>query len=375
MERNALKQNTVNYLRQSEVVDATRFPLIVLVVFIHMLAAEEKPVPLDFSFSNLYTFFTEFLSHNIGVMAVICFFFYSGYFFFFKINTFNFSAYGNQLKKRIFTLLIPYLLWNMINISAIYLKNYGLSFFHFPYDESYAVLQSQSLFMLFWTSPIDYPLWFVRDLMCMSIIAPVFYFMIKYLKGYTVLLLAIAYVCALSVNVPGFHPRTIMFFGAGAYFGIYKKNFLLFFKKYQRIIMPLAIALLIAATLYNGEPAHIYLINAFSVFGIGAILIAMNFLIEKNIKIKKTLLYLSGASFFIYALHLIYITGWVKGSFEKLSFFSVEIRMVIMYFTAPIIILAVCLGIYFFVKKLSPPLLSVLVGGRKIKNAETYHGK
>jgi hypothetical protein len=220
---------------------------------------------------------------------------------------------------------------------------------------------------LFWTTPIDYPLWFVRDLMCMSLFAPVFYFMMKYLKGYAVLLLAIGYVCAFSVNITGFHPRAIMFFGAGAYFGIYKKNFLVLFKKYKRIIIPLSIALLVTATLYNGKSAHIYLVNAFSLFGTGAVLLLIDFLIVKNMKIKKMLLHLAGASFFIYALHLIYITGWIRGAFEKFSFFSTETRMVITYFTAPFIILAICLGIYYLMQKIFPTILSVLIGGRKTK--------
>ena len=78
--------------------------------------------------------------------------------------------------------------------------------------------------MLFWHTPVNYPLWFLRDLICMSALSPLFYAFFKYLKIYGLLILLALYLSVWETNIAGLSMTAIMFFGAGSYMGIYKKE-------------------------------------------------------------------------------------------------------------------------------------------------------
>lgn len=94
-----------------------KFPLIVLVVFIHIVHENITPVKLDLSAANLYHLIYNLISQNIGRVAVPCFFLFSGFLFFFKIKDyFTVELYKKQIKNRFKTLFIPYILWNCIYI-------------------------------------------------------------------------------------------------------------------------------------------------------------------------------------------------------------------------------------------------------------------
>ncbi len=66
---------------QSKLVNGLRFPLIVLVVFIHVLPIKLNIID-EFSLSdrNLYLYISEIISHTIGKIAVPCFFLFSGFY-------------------------------------------------------------------------------------------------------------------------------------------------------------------------------------------------------------------------------------------------------------------------------------------------------
>lgn len=74
---------------QSQVIELLRFPLIVLVVYVHMLPFEYVPLSLKMNADNIYNIVTELISHYLGRLPVPCFFLFSGYFFFNKITGLN----------------------------------------------------------------------------------------------------------------------------------------------------------------------------------------------------------------------------------------------------------------------------------------------
>lgn len=86
----------------SKTISFLRFPLIILVVFIH--------VPRLPGGGEIYSYVTTLLSVKVASIAVPCFFLISGLLFF--DTSFNFKKYILKLRKRIVTLLIPYILWN-----------------------------------------------------------------------------------------------------------------------------------------------------------------------------------------------------------------------------------------------------------------------
>ena len=140
--------------RQSEVIAAMRFPLMVLLLFAHVLPMTSIPIEMNFSEMNVYHLFSEGISHNLSRIRNPLFFFFSGFFFFRKLEKWSLDFYHLQLKKRVISLLLPYLLWNILMILAVYIKNYAFIFlFSMEPGEELQEVRNNSLYMLFWHTP------------------------------------------------------------------------------------------------------------------------------------------------------------------------------------------------------------------------------
>jgi len=105
----------------SAVITALRFPLIIMVVAIHLIS-DKLTLPQWGAPNWLYIYVSEFLSHSLPRIAVPMFFFISGYYAFYKKDWSQRSVWTVELKKRVKTLLIPYLLWNSIYLVILLAK-------------------------------------------------------------------------------------------------------------------------------------------------------------------------------------------------------------------------------------------------------------
>ena len=79
--------------RQSEVIAAMRFPLMVLLLFAHVLPMTSIPIEMNFSEMNVYHLFSEGISHNLSRIRNPLFFFFSGFFFFRKLEKWSLDFY------------------------------------------------------------------------------------------------------------------------------------------------------------------------------------------------------------------------------------------------------------------------------------------
>lgn len=107
--------------RSSHIINSLRFPLTILVLFSHcVLVREFRPVPFSLDGDTLFLAIDS-LTRSIGAVVVAWFSLISG-FFFFKTRNFEFSTYTRALTSRIHSLLIPYLLWNIVCFAVLWLK-------------------------------------------------------------------------------------------------------------------------------------------------------------------------------------------------------------------------------------------------------------
>ncbi|MDO5523432.1 MAG: acyltransferase family protein [Bacteroidia bacterium] len=341
-----------------------RFPLIVLVVFSHVLSFDLEPINFSFSANNLYHFISEMISHVIGRIPVSCFFLFSGYFFFRYLKEWSLKIYKSRLLKRVRGILVPYLLWNVAMIVAIVVKNYLFSVVGIGNTEELAFLKSSSVYALLWEMPINFPLWFMRDLLCMSVIAPVIYLFFKYTKIYGLAALVIFYVFSgWETGVPGFSMRAIVFFGAGACFGIHKKNMLQIFSGINHFSVIAAIVLMFIATYFTATDYYEIFRRLFTIFGVAAIFNVMNKVVDSERNLSA-LLKLSKTVFFIYVAHSIYVMGWVKGAFYRTPLADSGIGMLIAYFLIPVTVILILIFIERLWRQFSPKSLSFFMGGR-----------
>lgn len=207
---------------QSELVSAMRLPLLYCIILIHTYYNNGvAPNPADVS-NYIHYFITEWLSGYALYATLICYFVFSSYYVYSKVSEqeWNLDFYYKTLAKRIPTLLIPFLLWGLLYVGAVWAKNGFFELMGLALDERHTIL-SQSLESLVW-EPANAPLWYLRDLMCMCLISPLFYYFFKYLKAWGVLVLSLFYMLGLQSGVLGFSSMAIASFGIGAYLGMNK---------------------------------------------------------------------------------------------------------------------------------------------------------
>ena len=360
---------------QSEVIDAIRFPLITLIVFFHLLPPEETYHSPFVSYNLISTFFS---AHGISQLAVPAFFIISGYFFYHNIKEWNTTVYFYKIRKRIFTLLIPYLLWNGIPILGIMLvrllmgikSGTSLSLIR-EFGDGIGWLRA------FWDCgakslplPFVVPLWYVRDLMVCSVFSPVIYFLIRRIKLLYVLLLGFFFLTNTWIDVTGFSAKAWVFFSIGAYLSINRINMVCMFRKYAFISIPLSIGLLIITTYFKPffEEAHPILNNCFLFAGVISLLGCFSYLV--SIGLVHNIPRLTNSVFFIYAFHvfpcpiIISVTAFFKNLTGKLIVETQVITYFIQLIAAPTAIIVTCYSIYYLMHRFTPRLLSILIGQR-----------
>lgn len=161
--------------KQSEIISALRFPLIVGVVFIHTLE-------LSAGEYQVYDFLYSFLTDGLCGVCVPLFFFFSGYLFFQNIDCFDMTTYWKKMKKRARSLLIPFIFWNLFVVTIIGLGQLvAPSLFTGAYKSisDFTFIDWLSIFYsaLGSNQPIAFQLWFLRDLIIMVAMTPLFYYL------------------------------------------------------------------------------------------------------------------------------------------------------------------------------------------------------
>lgn len=338
-------------MKQNQAISSIRFPLIVLVVFVH-LKGEVCPVTIG-SNGSFWIFFTEMISHNLGAIAVPSFFVISGYLYFLGLDgdltwTWTFGKW----KKRVKSLLVPYLFWNLFVILAIIVKSNLFSLFGFAEDELMEYVRQMDVKDWLLTGPADFPLWYLRDLIVMVIISPLIYYLIKYFKLTTVILLAVPYFI--------WGTTSLFYFGAGAVMGLRKDDLAELSYRIRKPVYIIALIMLLASTAASGTAAHCTIRRCFIPFGVVAF---YNLIAEMPVRVRNLFSRLSGSVFFIYAAHEIYILGWTRGMFLRVFGDGVT-GSVISYFGIPVVVLTVCLVLYQVFRKVTPKTLSFVCGGR-----------
>lgn len=213
--------NKENRLAISGVISLLRFPLIFCVVIIHSRFSQNDVMGIcDGWFFQLM----DFISGKMLLFVNPLFFLISGYLFFLNGNLERKKDWIYKYKRRIHSLLVPYIIWNLIGVVLFLLKFLPIINNYFPGLKGIKV-DFPLILSCFWAidlggdaNPINYPLWFLRDLMIIVFITPFIYWLVK--NKYSIWLLLILSI--FSVNIIGY--TAFIYFSIGAYFAINKVN-------------------------------------------------------------------------------------------------------------------------------------------------------
>lgn len=375
------------YNDDSVAIEWLRFPLIVCVVFIHSFGPSVDMSLIDWQSltgQDVYDILRVFFSRIVTHSAVPCFYFISGYLFFLNVKHFDKNVYASKIRKRMRTLLVPYLLWNIIFIFAIsgkmVLKGVlGMA----PLSDVLSwFTDNGGIAGLFWncnvwgetavnwlgkaqrsSGPIDLPLWFLRDLIVVTALTPAIYWLMTRCGKLALAVLGLAFASKVWPVMDGFSIAALFFFSIGAYMGVHKTS-LSAVKKYQTPIYIITVVLILADTYLGGPDTHFGdLVHPFArAFGMFA-LICLSLTLHDRGHVKWPML--SKAVFFIYALHGLYIVSYYSGDAwsELVENCNVAVKTIV-YFLVPFLKIAACLVAFALMERYTPKLLALLTGNR-----------
>lgn len=360
---------------QSQTISFLRFPLIVGVVMIHSYFSEVVINGVDLvknGFFPIYSTVSFLFSQIVSRVAVPLFFFISRFLFFFKINSFTSHVYLQKLKKKAQTILVPYIFWNLLVIAFFFMSQTFLPGLMSGKNMLIADYSISDCFWAFWNTkminptiaeayPICYQFWFIRDLMVVMLFSPLIHFLLAKLHQYAVLCLGVLWFFGWGINVSGFSLMAFFFFSTGAYFSIYRKNFVATMKPlFPTIIILYALIVIVELCFFNQTWCR-YLHNIGILVGIPtAITLTAHFIYKGK---WQTNPFLSGSSFFIYAYHAMPLAFVIKFLFKLLKPYS-DGMLLALYVLCPTITILIGLFIYKLLKKYLPRTTALITGGR-----------
>ena len=351
--------------------------LSVLVIFVHSThfsLASLQAVPHSGFFSASFLIKIEFfLSEFLGQVAVPGFFFLSGFLFFRGLD--DVKSWGRKLKSRVFSYVLPYLLWNS-----------AMTLLYLSFGKAEWSLKSlwEGIF-LYRFNPV---FWYFYQLILLSFCLPFMAILGILIRGNTainragtesamsplflcfpLLFLLLVY---FQVDIPFLNEDAAFYYFLGGSLALLwdgRKLFLPSFPLlvfalfcYAQMLLPHAVGILLLATVFYRLGMALFFLSLF-MKGEGSIL-----LMKRGKSILQTL---SEMSFYIYASHYLFLRLW----FFLQSFLETrtaaftgdagrEAFKLFFYLLSPVY----CLFLAYFtgkgMKRLSPGLWKLLNGGR-----------
>jgi len=311
-----------------------------------------KPVnELDLALNNFINESTQ----KIGLMVMSFFFLISGFFTYSNIQgKLSMKEYCSKIKRRVFSCLVPYIIWNILFIFLPFQKE--ITFFEF--------IESTFLFKQF---PMDEPSWYLYSIFFCALISPIFWiaFNNKYGGGVLLFFCLINKVFMNSSNEMiynithyGYIYNTLFFFPAymvGLYWGVKYSQ-----KKMKGLFFELCNILLVSL---------FYDYKLFEEMGIVILLIVFIYFMPKINNNKNRLGRIANISFLLYTMHM-YIIGKIQRPVRvhlllKIIPYAWTANIVARFIIIPIVIVVAYLT-WVVISLVSPKVIRILTGGRCI---------
>lgn len=309
------------------------------------------------SFQNIFdnTFCRVFQPTFFGI---------SGYLFFININDrFGINEYKLKMRKRLYSLVIPYIIWNIVDYLFIVLC-YNIDVHSHIVDSMYERCNSHPLLWTIFNQPAKTQFWFVKDLIICQFASFVLYKVLaRRILGIMMILSFLLIGYSLEF-VPHFFfpslPFSFFSFCIGAYLSIHKVN--LKISHYGG-----AISLLLTVIVINYLSQMSVFNNWFFVLSWVSLtllwylydLMSVDKFIQRNYDIVRKL---SAASFFVYVIHYplldILKTSVVNFVLDDM------VLCVSMYLFVPILLYFVLMFFHDCLSRKYSKVMSVLFGGR-----------
>lgn len=339
---------------------ALRFPLIVLVIYIHARAGTvtfgDKTLVLR---SQLVDTVKAAISDGIARTAVPLFFLLSGYLLFHAQRTWSWNTFGDKLKRRFHTLVIPYLFWNaLLYVVLLAAQATPLRVF---FNSSGVIADMSADAQVRWVLgaqryPIAYQFWFIRDLFLLVLAGPLLFFLARR-EVIAAMIIAVLGTCWMidwwPISVPAI--EAILFFFVGIAAGLHSRDLF--------VGPPLLVSLsvygaLLAGYLFSRGTAVESLVQHLLV--LTGIFVALGIVRNLPARINERIASLAGASFFVFAVHEPITTTLLKISYRVLP--PTPVVVLLAYLLVPVLVVAITLTLYRIAMALAPALTRRVTG-------------
>ena len=250
---------TLNYFWRKKAI--LSFLAVFLVITIHNSAINQYQTPPD-TLTTTTDHIRNFFSYNLGAVAVPFFFLVSGIALF---RNYRPNLFKQKLSRRVKTLLIPYLIWNIIGLLFAICYTYTPLSQFISGREAFSPTISNILEGIF-LYKYNYPFWFMYALIIFVLLTPIFHLLLSRKWLGLLPIIAFSFLCFLTQPILGLNLSFLVFYFLGCYIGKYH---LASFTQISKPILScfsglITIILLVLRTLniYNILPLHPYLNQA-----------------------------------------------------------------------------------------------------------------
>lgn len=290
----------------------------------------------------------ERLFYNISECAVPIFFFISAMLFFRNYQGTR-AEYATKVKKRFFSIVVPYLLFNVFG----YFKHLLFSGNRFDmYGFIKSIILSDTM-----------PLWFLRELFILVLLAPAIFYLRKHLKLNMIIIFLIWLLVILGVIRYRCFLYWLPFYLFGSFIGMKElQNVAMCLKKRNIQYLVFSIVPIFAWFLPNSTYPMKYSGNlffyCFRYYSILVGILAMGLLLQKAHKVYWFMKY----SFWVYCVHFPIIT-FVNVFFNKVPLLQDSLKIVLYFLT---VILVYCLAVFlgWIIQRIVPRIWKILNGKR-----------
>lgn len=304
----------VNNTIESKIICLSRIPLACLVVLIHTNVgidgwsynAQMWHSP---SCADIFRIFNLGLCKILPAFTVPLFFLISGYLFFRGLVSWNTKCWWQKIKRRVTTLVVPYVVWVTLYILYLIILQYYN-------DESVSQWYADQggILNIYWDNVVLVPMWYVRDLIVATVLTPILYLLLKMrenmfnrvLSPLTLIIFFVLYelsYCGYSV----YKSEAILFFSIGSWIAVNKIDYVEICKKLfvpSIVLFPLLFVLEVIyggdTTFHGGILMPFYIMVSIVLF---IELLARIIESQRNNRVVNICCNLSFCSFFLYAFH------------------------------------------------------------------------
>jgi len=350
-----------------------RLPLAVLVIFVHCSPAAFEGYNIGLgatSFQCVFNAIVDFMTF-VANCAVPSFFLISGYLFFYNVESLNWDVYKRKIFSRCTSLLLPFLFWNLavfiwglvIVIVNAYKNHCDI------YEQLSMELASVSIRDLFVSYkntgvPCYMIMWYVRDLIFLSVISPVFYVLAKYAK-FIYPIIAVSLYLFTCFHWHWLQERSIFFWGIGCWLAINKYDvYKCLISIHAKILSSIVVIVCMAYVLSSNEIVWIDRLIGIGVvfsFFVGAVVC-----IHKNI--MSFFLAYSTSTMFVYCTHILQpankctIAAGVTCLLYEILGWMPFIGPIVCYLCTPIVTALICIFVFKLLMRYFPKFTCVISG-------------